>query len=266
MSLESTPLFDIKELAESISMKFESKATPLLKISDEEGLKIYSGSYETTSFDGITIYDNKRFYIHLNTDRGNTIASVRGRFTLAHELGHYFIDTHRIGLKKGKLKPHPSYYNQEQYDRIEKEADYFASCLLMPEEKFLSDIYRKKFSPELINQLCENYQVSKTACAIRFSLIGNHPIMVVYAEKGFIKWRKASDDFPYKSLIKAKSVPENTVMGDYFADTNRDNTYKTEQVFASDWFYTYSKDDYRRKFYEYCISSGSNALSILWED
>lgn len=266
MSLESTPLIEIKELAESIAMQYESKVTPLLKIANEEGLKIYFDSYEKTSFDGITIYDDKRFFIHLNTDRDNTVESVRGRFTLAHELGHYFIDTHRIGLKKGKLQPHSSYNNQNQYDRIEKEADYFASCLLMPEQRFQLDIFRKKFNPELLNQLCKEYQVSKAACAIRFSLIGNHPIMVVYAEKGFIMWKKTSDDFPFKTLINAKTIPINTVMGDYFANTNSDTIYKTEQVLASNWFFTYNRDDFNRKFYEYCITYDSNAMSIIWED
>lgn len=39
----------------------------------------------------MTIYDNGKFYIHINTYNGNRVDTDRGRFTLAHELGHYLL-------------------------------------------------------------------------------------------------------------------------------------------------------------------------------
>lgn len=58
------------------------------------------------------------------------------RFTLAHELGHYFIDQHRRGLEEGKVRSHGSVVEFESELPIEQEADTFAASLLMPRERF----------------------------------------------------------------------------------------------------------------------------------
>lgn len=256
----------IKELAESIASFYDNKITPLDEIVKYEELSVYCDSYEINTFDGMTIYDNGEFYIHLNIDKGNKLDSERGRFTLAHELGHYYIDSHRIGLKKGLLNPHASFTNKSQHHIIEREADYFASCLLMPEAKFKKDVERKKFGIDVIDFLKNEYKVSRTACALRFADVGNHPIMVIYAEDNKIKWKYCSDDFPYKYLLYDRNVPKNTVMGEYFNNKNIEDAYKTEQIWAIDCFNYVRDEDTNRKFYECCITYQNKALSIIWED
>lgn len=256
----------VKRLAEYIALQFNEKITPLDKIVADEELDVFYDNYESNTFDGMTIFDNGKFYIHLNVDKHNRPNSERGRFTLAHELGHYFIDNHRIGLKNGLLRPHPSYTNQKQFYTIEREADYFASCLLMPEERFIKDIENKKFSSEVIDFLRTEYKVSRTACALRFADIGNHPLLVVYAENNIVKWSYSSKDFPFKWLINDKIVPRNTVMGDYFNNNSIADVFRTEQVFAIDCFKYVKDEDLRRMFYEYCITYKKSALSIFWED
>lgn len=257
---------NIKKLAETIALSFDEKITPLEKIVEDEELDVFYDDYERESFDGMTFYDNNKFYIHINTAKGNKSNNGRGRFTLAHELGHYIIDSHRIGLLSGLLQPHPSKTNQKQFYAIEREADYFASCLLMPEGKFKKDIFRKKFDFNMINRLSKEYNVSLTACAFRFVQIGNHPIMIAYAEGGIIKWKMESDDFPYKWLLNDKVVPVNTVMGEYFTKSNTRDIYKTEQVWALDWFNYVKDEDTERTFYEHCIPYKDKALSLIWED
>lgn len=264
--INSTPLSHIKDLAEYIALQYKDKITPINYIAKKEGLEVFYDAYDKGTFDGMTVYMDNCFYIHLNTDNGNKEYNERGRFTLAHELGHYFIDTHRIGLKRGILEPHPSITNKKQFDSIEREADYFASCLLMPESKFKRDIFKKKFGFYLIDFLCEQYKVSRTACAFRFAQIGNHPIMIIYAENGIIKWKLGSDDFPYKWLLNGNTVPVNTVMGEYFTQSNTRDIYKTEQVWAMDWFNYVKEKDIGKSFYEHCIPYKDKALSIIWED
>ena len=169
----------IKHLAESISLEFPEIVTPLEIIIEEEQLNIYFDSYGDT-FDGMTIYENSNFFIHINTYRGNNPNSLRSRFTIAHELGHYFIDNHRIGLKRGLLTPHFSKNNENSFNKIEREADYFASCLLMPEIRFKKLIQRKKFDYSVLKSLSDEFQTSISATAIRFADVGNHPIMIVF--------------------------------------------------------------------------------------
>ncbi|MGV8137282.1 MAG: ImmA/IrrE family metallo-endopeptidase [Mangrovibacterium sp.] len=256
----------VKALAEYIALQYDEKITPLEKILLDEDLEVFYDNYECNSFDGMTIYDEGKFYIHLNIDRHNRPESDRGRFTLAHELGHFFIDSHRLGLKNGLLEPHPSLTNQKQYHLIEREADYFASCLLMPELRFRKDIGNRRFNYSVIDFLREEYKVSRTACALRFADIGNYPIMVVYAENKIIRWTHSSDDFPFKWLINDNIVPRNTVMGDYYYNNHNTEVFKTEQVWAIDCFKYVRDDDLQRKFYEHCITYKNSALSVFWED
>ncbi len=256
----------IKKIAEYIALQFEEKITPLERIVEDENLDVFYDNYESNTFDGMTIFDKGHFYIHLNLDNGNRADKERGRFTLAHELGHYFIDTHRIGLKNGLLEPHPSHTNKSNFFSIEREADYFASCLLMPEERFRKDIGNKKFGIEVIDFLRTEYKVSRTACALRFADIGNYPLLVVFAENNKVKWAYSSEDFPFKVLINDNIVPQNTVMGDYFKNNKDVGIFKTEQVWAIDCFKYVRDEDLQRKFYEHCITHKNSALSLFWED
>jgi Zn-dependent peptidase ImmA (M78 family) len=263
--IQSNSKSKIKKLAEFIALQYDEKVTPLEKIVKDEGLKVYFDNYEKGTFDGMTIYENEKFYIHINIDNGNKVDSARGRFTLAHELGHYIIDSHRIGLKLGLLEPHHSKTNQKQFYEIEREADYFASCLLMPEERFKKDILRKKFNFELISSLSKEYKVSITAFAFRFAQIGSHPIMIIYAENGIIKWKYDSDDFPYKYLLNSQKISDSFVMGEYFKNITTEIS-KTSQIWAIDCFDYVKSEDSNKKFYEHCITHNNSALSIIWED
>lgn len=260
--VKSSSLLGIKHLAESIALEFSEIITPLDKILAEEELDLFYDSYGD-SFDGMTIYDNSQFFIHVNIVKGNRPNTPRSRFTIAHELGHYFIDNHRIGLKIGLLTPHPSKNNENTHFKIEREADYFASCLLMPEERFKKYIQRKKFEFSMIKSLSEHFQTSITATAIRFADIGNHPLMIVFGGNGEIKWKWSSDDFPFKYLLYNDKIPENSVMGEYFQKSRIPKN--TEDVWPIDWF-NYVKDhDVHRKFKEHCIAHKHLALSIIWE-
>lgn len=255
----------IKNLAEIIALEYQDKITPLDMIVEDEGLRVFYDSYGKDTFDGMTLYENRKFFIHINTDLGNLQNSARGRFTLGHELGHYYIDSHRIGLKKGLLAPHPSKTNQKQFNQIEREADLFASCLLMPEIRFSEDFYKKPFNIELIDFLKDEYNVSRTACAFRFADIGNHSIMIIYGEAGRVKWYNCSEDFRYKYLLYEKTIAPNTVMGEFFKDIT-DDIFKTEEIWAVDVFKFVKDDDINKKFFEHCITYKGKALSIIWEE
>ncbi|WP_394664914.1 ImmA/IrrE family metallo-endopeptidase [uncultured Chryseobacterium sp.] len=258
----------IKKIANNISNLFiGSKIIPLEEIAEYEGIEVFYDHYDEGTFDGMTVYDEDDFYIHINIDNYNKYGSPRSRFTLAHEFGHYFIDSHRLGLKMGILEPHPSKIDKIQFAKIEREADYFAACLLMPEESFRKDISNNKmgFSFDVISDLSKEYEVSKTACALRFAEIGNHPIKIVYAENGLIKWQHNSNGFPFWNLLDNKIVPSGMLMADYFK-SNTHSASSTEQVFAIDCFSGVNRHDMRRMFNEHCIIFANKALSIIWED
>lgn len=277
--IQTARKIQISKLAEFIANEFSDRNLTLLnEIAKFEDVPIHYDNYED-AFDGMLLYDkdNKDFHIHINIDNGNNENSKRGRFTLAHELGHFFLDEHRLGLKYDLLEPHASFHNINHKSEIELEADYFASCLLMPKDKFrdFSAEYRRKtgnrnFSFDTILGLSESFQTSVLSTLIRFGEIGTHEIFAVISKDNIAKWFVKSSDFPnwsFKFKI-GNPVPQTTVAGEYF--TKEKSKYTgIESLSADDWFYISSKDNRaNRQMYEQCYYSDSYGyvISLIWFD
>lgn len=266
----------ISHIAADVSSHY-NVPVPLSSIAESEDIKVFYDDYGKSTFDGLTWFEASTddFYIHLNINpfKRNFPNTAKGRFTLAHELGHYFIPYHRRGLISGSLKPHGSisYLVNQAAWKVEREADAFASMLLMPYESVRTFIKRKRFNFELIEELASTYKVSKSAATLRYADIGNTPIMAVYAVDGRIKWVSHSDDFPFWRLKygsgKGCKVPEYTVMGTFFYDKDDSDCNSEETIYAKDCFDTLREEDNNREFYEWCIPyrKGNGALSIIWE-
>lgn len=261
---------EIEKLAEFIAKDFSNKNLTLLDdIANDEDISHYFDHYED-AFDGMLLYDteNLNFHIHINIDNGNSQFSKRGRYTFAHELGHFFIEQHRLGLKYGLLEPHASFHNINQKNLMELEADYFASVLLMPKEKFRFVSGGKNFSFDTIFKLSEAFQTSILATLIRFSKIGTHEIFAVISKDNIAKWYLRSDDFPQWSF-KFKvggMLPRTTVASEFF--TTPDSKYTAiQELSADDWFYPFVSDSRANKtMYEQCFYSEnySYVISLLW--
>ncbi len=236
--------------------------------------KIYEISYSFedygNAFDGLLEHRSGKFHIYLNSHNANHIYQPRVRFTLAHELGHFLIDEHRNALKNGLTPSHPSFTNYSSENEVELEADFFASSLLIPKSRLLKDVFRRKFSFNLIDELAAKYQTSITSTLIKFASIGNHPIMIICSVDKQIKWFKYSFDFPFKYIdaLPGFKVPVNTSAGQYFYENGMKSEDEFEIIEAEDWFRLYNDNDYGRKFYESCIYSDKNkfVLSVIWED
>jgi len=236
--------------------------------------KIYGISYTFedygNAFDGLLEHRSGKFHIYLNSRNAKHIYQPRVRFTLAHELGHYLIDEHRNALKSGLTPSHPSFTNFSSDNEVELEADFFASSLLIPKSRLLKEVFKRKFSFNLIDELATKYQTSITATLIKFASIGNHPIMIVCSIDKKIRWFKYSDDFPFKYIdaLPGFKVPVNTSAGQYFYENGMKSEDEFEIIEAEDWFRLYNDNDYGRKFYESCIYSDRNkfVLSVIWED
>lgn len=264
----------ILSLANEIAERYEAPI-PLLDIAEEELIRVICDDYGSTTFDGLTWFEAETddFYIHLNTNRtrNNKPESVKGRFTMAHELGHYFIPHHRLGLMNGELKPHGSvnFLTNQGAWQLERDADAFASNLLMPTNSVKELIKGRCFDFSVIEEITEKYKVSKSAAALRFAEIGNTPIMAVYAIDGKIQWVSRSEDFPFWRLRngsgKGDRVPENTVMGTYFYEHDNSDCRQEETVFAGDCFDTKHEEDNDREFSEWCIEHENKAFSVFWE-
>lgn len=255
----------INFLANFVSRDFQSdKRVNLHGIIDYEEIPLHYDQYENT-FDGMLVYHNSEFHIHINLDRGNTYDSRRGRFTLAHELGHYLIDEHRIALKYGMITPHQSKIGLLNKDLIELEADYFAGCVLMPEKLFREVCAKKVFSFELIDELSEIFHVSLMAILLRFIEIGSREFMIVVSKDGVVKWFSRSFDFP-KIPFRFKvnfALPEMALSTTCASIIDREFRSSIQEVDTDTWFFNKYHDE---TLFEQCYYSELNGYltTLLW--
>lgn len=113
----------------------------------------------------------------------------RVNFTIAHELGHYSLHLDRKELKcslddlenMGSLQPHSK--------DIEREANVFASYLLMPGQDVRQQIKDSPVDIALMKSLAGRYRTSVTATACRVAYLANQPVaIVVMSFDGRVKW------------------------------------------------------------------------------
>lgn len=120
----------------------------------------------------------------------------RIRFTLAHEFGHYLL--HR-NLQSEFNCATKDVMNTDLGDRLmEKEADTFASSLLMPLDDFRKQIEGRLISIDLLKHCGDRYGVSLTAAALKLRDVAVGRVIIVAAKDGFLDWA-CSNQAAYKS-------------------------------------------------------------------
>lgn len=109
------------------------------------------------------------------------------RFSVAHELGHYWIDSHPEHIfKNGEM--HQSHAGFEQADPIELEADYFASCLLMPGSLCKKLIWQNKDGLAAVKALADQAEASLPAAAIRYTELSHIPSAIIMSHNGVVEY------------------------------------------------------------------------------
>lgn len=126
---------EVENVCESVINKYLARGNShkiLLDIIQQENIKFVEKDFSDEHFVGaFTTASNGSKYIFINKSINNI---GRRNFTIAHELGHYFLKH----LEKQNIFYCMSDEILEesiQTSQIEQEANYFATCLLMPEEK-----------------------------------------------------------------------------------------------------------------------------------
>lgn len=168
-------------------------------------ISLFYDHYED-AFDGMLEYEDGEFFVHCNLDRENAPGTPRARFTLAHELGHYFIDEHRNNLVSGQVGPHPSCSDRASADLVvEREADYFASRLLIPDSRFQPATRRLPVGLSSVKAISERFGVSLTCAAVRCVASEVFPcVLIKWSRHGFCwKWCSRSFwDYGYRKTVQ----------------------------------------------------------------
>jgi hypothetical protein len=179
---------DISDLAEAVVASGPGLIDPIA-IADDLGISMSFNDYGE-AFDGLLEARGGRFHIYCNLRRVEKRDSQRARFTLGHELGHYFIDDHRNALLSG-TPPHPSMCEFQSKNPVEMEADTFAASLLMPWSRFRPAVQTARPGLHGVLDLSASYRTSVTATALRY--VAANPFVCA-----MIKW--ATDGYSWKRL------------------------------------------------------------------
>lgn len=161
--LESLP----KHIKDKIRPYLEKRPVPLGRIAREFGIKVFTSPLEQ-GISGQIAKEGDEFVIRVNKYESRQ----RQRFTLAHELAHFFL--HRdIIEKKGSIKD-SILYRSGNSDVVEYEANSLAAEIVMPDEKIKVDLdyLRKHMDEETFDMIASRWEVSNQALRIKLTTSG----------------------------------------------------------------------------------------------
>jgi IrrE N-terminal-like domain len=231
---------EIIKLAESIADKhYPTGQVDPEAITPEEIELVYD--HYSDEFDGKLEYENGKFSIHCNLDWGNLPGSPRGRYTVSHELGHYFIPSHRNALIIGQTISHPSFAdNQPEDSLMEREANLFASHLLMPTARFKAALPRARKGLGGIIDLAAKFKVSLTCVAIRYVVDEVEPSVVIKWLPERVEWKWLSWQFRARNFSEIvtdiRALPKNSPTQMCVSAGQTQSGVIDSKVAAATWF------------------------------
>ncbi len=214
-------------------------------------------------------YADDLFHIFINMKEIDTLNSPEVRYSVAHELGHYFIPEHHAKLMTEGMLTLSNGELMASRDIYEKEAEFFASCLLMPRKHFLHDIEAEELSFNRVVSLAEKYNVSLTAILLRYQYLSNTPMMIICSRDGVKGWRSKSRDFPYYNLNLGENyeAPASTAPQLYFS-RNIAVTNETRNIPADLWFNPKTEAEHLLTFREFNFlqKTARQVITVVWKN
>jgi hypothetical protein len=164
-------------------------------IAKEEGIELAPGEYGPKFDARIKFVQSAKTFILFYKEVCYGRTEGRVRFSIGHELGHYYLPHHRNYLLDGHS--HNSVPDFRSRDPREQEADEFSSALLMPQELFVRELKsRKKTFCTLADlmRLAENvFKTSLTSTVLRYIGLDFEACSIVLSEGGTVKWSMHSE-------------------------------------------------------------------------
>lgn len=233
-----------RRLGEAKAKEFELKSFPIcpFQIAKQEDIMIQAKEPEATGVSGGIFFHGNEVGIFYATNIDNKGFQ---RFTIAHELGHYYIDGHPDEIiNNGGFHPSRAGFT-EGASSIELEADHFASGLLLPShlvEQHLSEAQRGMAG---ILSLHDVSICSITACAIRAAECVRYPLAVIVSKDDTVSYSFLSESFKsldFKGYLRKGATLPNTATRSFNASmTNVQSSHQVcAQTSLSDWFDTRS--------------------------
>ncbi|MFO7906191.1 MAG: ImmA/IrrE family metallo-endopeptidase [Pirellulaceae bacterium] len=209
------------------------------KIAEREGIVVRAKKTTTPGVSGLLMKVGDTFGImyamHLSNDGFI-------RFTVSHELGHYFLPGHAEHLFAGGVTLHESHSGFISHDQYEIEADSFAASLLMPPKLFRQAMRNAGIGFTAIETLTDTCRTSITATAIRYATHTDDPVAVVVSPSDRIDYCFMSENLKnirgLQWIRKGELLPNDTATWRFNRDpANIESRERVESACSlDDWF------------------------------
>ncbi|SFE52369.1 ImmA/IrrE family metallo-endopeptidase [Spirosoma endophyticum] len=169
----------IEQLAKGLLTETNCYSYPpinVIEVAKRKGIDIIDFHFgEEVS--GVLITKNNKSTIGVNPDN----STVRQRFTIAHELGHYSLGHQRNGMFVDTPERYFTMFNFRNSNSStgehiqEREANAFAASLLMPRDLIfiviedLKSSFNVRSDEDLLEELAKKFEVSTQAMGFRLS-------------------------------------------------------------------------------------------------
>jgi hypothetical protein len=222
---------------------------PLAIVESEKPLLRAMGGDFRNRFDGQLEYhrSKNRFLLFYNTKYDVRVPEgehhPRTRFSVAHELGHYFMEAHRAFLRRTG-KSHPSKGEFLSDRTIETEADAFAAGLLMPSDLLGPLVNEGDLTFPQIEEWARKFKTSVTSTARRSIELSDFPCALVGVREGRVGF-----SFHSRAMIEGGCYPRPRGSALPPAARPKWQAFASGvllddkgQAYARDWFQTYESD------------------------
>ncbi len=247
----ATPVLEPIEGARQLLRELNVQGIPIQprKIAAQLQIVVWEREMETP-YDGCLMRVGDTWGILLN----NLIQSqARKNFTIAHELGHYYLDGGQIegqGSAADKEDEAATFATQHRCQREdlrgfdshrleEQRANQFAVELLMPSPIFRADAADlPKIGLSAIGALAARYSTSLTSTAIRYTRLSPHVCAIVLSERRQIKYLAYSNRFRQNSdcyLARNKPLHPDSVAAQLEKDRSKEVKEDRRKVPLSYW-------------------------------
>lgn len=258
LKLKSAPVINAEKIINGYNIK-SPLHLDLEEIANAE--KIIVEDTDIGSALGKIVYHNNGGLIKLNK---NIKESGQKRFTLAHELGHFF---NEFDLRTSPVYKHiDKLLSFNTSHKFEDDANEFAAELLMHRAWFNSFCLNKKVNMDLIREISIYFKVSLSAAAFRYTRIGKYPTALIYSTNSIIKWKSFHDYFPFKFLRYNATIPRESAANDFY--NGREMQMCEDLIEAKCWFPEDKNIKTGIYLYEQNIAMPfyNSVLTLLWED
>ncbi|MEI7809526.1 MAG: ImmA/IrrE family metallo-endopeptidase [Verrucomicrobiota bacterium] len=196
--LDNHRAVQIENLANATLEAFDIKNPPVdvLDIARQEEIEagaLPRGSYSDEFSGRIEFHKEIGRFLLFHPEIQTADFPSRVRFSIAHELGHYYIPEHRQRLIEGKS--HDSKAGFICDDNLEKEADHFASVFLLPTFALRAKLGARGFlTLQQVLDLASEWKTSATSAVLRYIKFATEPCAAIVSRGGKILYYVPSEE------------------------------------------------------------------------